>query len=369
MTATPPVHALPAGATLHPLVLPERADAGPTPLIREYAEVRNLSILESTGRDDDALTAESLLPTLRSSRERTRLQWYVESEGRIVGCCALVILQDDGGRTAFVIVTLLREAQGKGIGRAAYEQVESFAHAQGVRKLVHIAEHHDDGSGLEMVPSPTGFGSVPADRAARFLSRNGYTLETVERGSRLLWHEDSVSRLEALAVSAADHASAYRIVQWMLPTPPEHVDGYAWLKSRMSTDVPEGDLGLPEETWDAARVAQEDERTAARGYHQLVTAAQHIETGELSAFNELAIGPDDAGVTHQYDTLVLSDHRGHRLGMLVKTAGLLAWHERYPNSPRVITYNSEQNRPMLSINEDIGFTAFAYEGAWKKELR
>ncbi|MFE6994944.1 GNAT family N-acetyltransferase [Microbacterium sp. NPDC057659] len=369
MTATPPVYALPAGATLRPLVLPERADAGPTPLIREYAEVRNRSILESTGRDDDSLSAESLLPMLYSTPDRTRRQWYVESEGRIVGCCALDILQDDGGRTAFIIVALLKEAQDRGIGRAAYEQLETAARAAGVRKLVHFAEHHDDGSGLDTVPSPTGFGSVPADRAARFLTRNGYSLETVERASRYLWTDDSVARLEAQAAEAADHASAYRIVQWMLPTPAEYVDGYAWMKSRMSTDVPEGELGLPEETWDAARVAQQDERTAARGYHQFVTAAQHIETGELSAFNELAIGPDAAGVTHQYDTLVLAHHRGHRLGMLVKTAGLLAWRERYPDSPRVITYNSEQNRPMLSINEDIGFTAFAHEGAWKKELR
>jgi len=368
MTATPPVHALPAGATLRPLVLPERADAGPTPLIREYAEVRNRSILESTGRDDDALSAESLLPMLYSTPDRTRRQWYVEQDGRIVGCCALDVLQDDGGRTAFVIVALLGDAQDEGIGRAAYDHLESVARDAGVRKLVHFAEHRDDGSDLDPIPSPTGFGSVPADRAARFLIRNGYTLETVERASELVWNDDTAAVLESRRTDAARHASAYRIVQWMLPTPAEYVDGYAWMKSRMSTDVPEGDLGLPEETWDAARVAQQDERTAARGYHQFVTAAQHIETGELSAFNELAIGPDASGTTHQYDTLVLAGHRGHRLGMLVKTEGLLAWRERYPNSPRVITYNSEQNRPMLSINEDLGFTAFTYEGAWKKEL-
>ncbi|REJ04796.1 GNAT family N-acetyltransferase [Microbacterium bovistercoris] len=368
MTATPPVHALPAGATLRPLVLPERADAGPSPLIREYAEVRNRSILESTGRDDDALSAESLLPVLYSTPDRVRHQWYVELEGRIVGCCPLDILQDDGGRTAFVTVALLRDVQGRGIGRAAYDLLESIARERGVRKLVHFAEHRDDGAGASPIASPTGFGSVPADRAARFLIRNGYTLETVERASEFVWTDGAVTDLESRRAEAADHASAYRIVQWMLPTPAEYVDGYAWMKSRMSTDVPEGDLGLPEEAWDAARVAQQDERVAAKGFTQLVTAAQHVGTGELCAFNELAIGPAESGATHQWDTLVLADHRGHRLGMLVKTAGLLAWHERHPDSPRVITYNSEQNRPMLSINEALGFTAFTYEGAWKKEL-
>ena len=157
-------------------------------------------------------------------------------------------------------------------------------------------------------------------------------------------------------------------MRWMLPTPVEYVDGYAWMKSRMSTDAPDAELGMPEETWDAARVAREDERTAQKGWSLQVTAAQHIETGELCAFNELTMSTDPASVTHQYDTLVLAEHRGHRLGMLVKTAGLLAWRDAHPDSPRVITYNAEENRPMLSINEEIGFEAFAYEGAWKKDL-
>ena len=105
------------------------------------------------------------------------------------------------------------------------------------------------------------------------------------------------------------------------------------------------------------------------GIAMQITAAQHTGTGELCAFNELAIGTNPSETTHQWDTLVLREHRGHRLGMLVKTAGLRSWHARHPASSRVVTYNAEENRPMLSINEAIGFTPVAYEGAWKKELR
>lgn len=361
---------LPAGATLRPLELPARADAGPTPGIRDYAEVRNACILESTGRDDDALGAEALLTMLRSTPDRIRRQWAVEIDGRTVGCCALDIMQDDGGETAIVTVALLRSVWGNGIGAAAYAYVESTARAAGVRKLQHWSEHHDDNDApLPVLVSPTGVGSVPTDRAARFLIRNGFRLEQIERASALIWSDDTIVRLQALRAEAEQHAIGYRVVRWSAPTPPEHLDGYAWMKSRMSTDVPDGGLGTPEETWDAARVQRQDQRMIGRGWTMMVTAAQHVETGELCAYNELATDAGDpTRPTHQQDTLVLSGHRGHRLGMLVKTAGLLAWREARPLSPRVITYNAEENRPMLSINEAIGFTPIAYEGAWRKDL-
>ncbi|QMU98052.1 GNAT family N-acetyltransferase [Microbacterium esteraromaticum] len=359
---------LPADATLRPLELPARADAGPSPAVQAYAAVRNELLVETTGRDDDCLTASELLSTLSSTPDRDRRHWAIELDGDTVGRCALDILQDDGGETAFITVALLRRAWSRGIGSAAYAEIERIARDAGVRKLLNWSEHHDADAPLPRIESPTGFGSAPADRSARFLQRKGFRLEQIVRGSALHWDDELAHHLTRLRDDAAAHAHGYRVIQWMIPTPDEHIDGYAWMKSRMSTDVPDGDLGMPEEVWDAERVRRQDSRIIQRGWSMLVTAALHITTGELAAFNELAIGDVPTAGSHQWDTLVLSEHRGHRLGMLVKTAGLLAWRERHPASPRVTTYNAEENRPMLSINEAIGFTPIAYEGAWRKDL-
>lgn len=359
---------LPADATLRPLELPARADAGPSPAVRAYAAVRNEMLIEITGRDDDCLTAPELLTTLFSTPDCDRRHWAIELDGDTVGRGALDILRDDGGETAFVTVAALRRAWGRGIGPAAYAQIERVARDAGVRKLLNWSEHRDAETPLPRIESPTGSGSAPLDRAARFLQRTGFRLEQVERGSALIWRDEVADRLHILRDDAAAHAADYRIVQWTMPTPDQCVDGYAWMKSRMSTDVPDGDLGMPEETWDAERVRREGSRLMRRDWTLLVTAAQHIVSGALCAFNELALGQDEAASTHQFDTLVLSEHRGHRLGMLVKTAGLLTWRDRHPLSPRVTTWNAEENRPMLSINEAIGFTPIAYEGAWRKDL-
>jgi hypothetical protein len=65
---------------------------------------------------------------------------------------------------------------------------------------------------------------------------------------------------------------------------------------------------------------------------------------------------------------VLKDHRGHKLGMLLKVANLAHLEREYPGRSSVITWNAEENRFMLDVNEAVGFVPIGHEGAWKKLL-
>lgn len=356
---------LPAGVEIRPLTIPASLDSPDAADFAEMVRVRNRTYREVSGHDDRRIAADELLPVYQPDERERRLMWTVRLDGTMVGRVGVDLPLEGDSPVAFWFIELVRDVWGRGIGSAAHQLVERIARDHGRSVLQSWAEHPDAPGGR--LTAPTGFGSIPVDHAARFYRRHGYTLEQIERSSAfdLQGSFDQVKRLLAQATAASP---GYRVVQWFAPTPPEFVDGYAWMKSRMSTDAPAAGLQFDEETWDAARVAHHDSVYTDAGRPLLVTAAQHIATGELCAFNELAIGNDRTEASHQEDTLVLRDHRGHRLGMRVKCAGLLTWRDFAPRSPRLITYNAEENRPMLDINEAIGFVPIAYQGAWKKVL-
>lgn len=363
LTESSDMSTLPAGLELRPLYIPTSIDSPDAAEFREMARVRNLVYREIAGHDDHSMTADELLAIYRPIAAQKRLVWITLLDGEVVGRVGLDLPQEEGARTGFWLIELRRSAWGRGIGRAAHELLERTAREHGRTILQSWAEHPaTDGPQLD---APTGFGRIPLDRAARFFLAAGYTLEQIVRQSRL--ELDGIEpHLRSLLAGAEEAATGYRVIQWTLPTPPEFVDAFAYMKSRMITDAPAAGLDYDEEVWDAARVADWERRYTDADRHVLVTVAQHVDSGELAAFNELSIGKDRTAVTHQEDTLVVASHRGHRLGMLVKCAALLAWRQAVPESPRVMTWNAEENRPMLSINETIGFVPMSYEGAWQK---
>jgi len=291
--------------------------------------------------------------------------WVIRLGDEVIGRAGLDLPQIDGSKIGYWIVEILREHHSQGIGTAAYEMIEHAARDHG-RTVLQSWAAHPEAEGPRLA-APTGFGEIPDDHAARWYRRLGYRLEQIERRSDFDLTADT-AHLDAMLAAAERAAAGYHVVQWTLPTPAEHADGYGWVKSRMSTDAPAGALEFDEETWDAARIAQHDQRYLDGGQLMLVTVAVDDATGTVVAFNELVLPSDPTRPTGQEDTLVLKEHRGHRLGTLVKCAGIRAWRGIAPLSPKIITYNAEENRPMLDINEAIGFVPVMYEGAWKKVL-
>ncbi|HEY8912506.1 hypothetical protein [Lacisediminihabitans sp.] len=153
---------------------------------------------------------------------------------------------------------------------------------------------------------------------------------------------------------------------WSGRTPADRLDDIALLRTRMGTDAPTAGLDPDSTPWDAARVAHWDERLESSPRVLITAAVEHAPTRRLAAFAELSVPPEPTRPVEQQDTLVLSEHRGRRLGMLAKAANLVRLQRDHPGHPSVTTFNAEENRHMLSVNEAGGFVAVDYEGARRK---
>jgi GNAT superfamily N-acetyltransferase len=284
-------------------------------------------------------------------------------DGVIVGRAVYETQVGEGADAAWLNVEVLPEFNRRGIGLALSDAIESLAAADGKLKwLCYCAI--PDAPGPRLSP-PTSFGSIPAaGRNVRFLQARGYTLEQVQRVSLLtLPVADLAHRLEkARAASGSD----YRVHLWAGATPARWRESMALLYTRMSTDAPTAGLEEPENPWTVERVIATDALASPRT--QLTAAVEHAPSGELAGFTQLSVPPQRQRSVAQEDTIVLESHRGNRLGMLLKLANLEQLEELEPGHPSVSTFNAEENRHMLSVNEAVGFVPIAYEGAWRKNL-
>ncbi|MFC8681456.1 GNAT family N-acetyltransferase [Microbacterium ureisolvens] len=354
--------------TIARIAVPETAEAPDARLFLEMVRIANALCLHDAGHDYLREEPEEMLGFWQDQTDWTQLGFAALRGDDVLGAVKLMISNEAEASTVEFDLMVDPPHRGRGVEELLLAEVEREARERGLATIQTWTLHRPDAPGARLEPS-TGWGSVPAeDPQTRFQLANGFSLEQVERNSVFDLTGD-FSLVERMHADALDRAGEdYRAVTWTSPTPPEYVDGFAYAISRMSTDVPAGGMVIDEQHWDAARVERRDARLQAQGLTVSVAAVIHVPTGRIAAYNELAIAEDHSGPTQQFGTLVLKEHRGHRLGTIVKCANLLRWREIAPESPRVSTFNAEENRHMLDINEAIGFVPASYAGAWKKVL-
>lgn len=356
-----------AGFEIVDLAIPERIDDSPA--ARDFVDsvaARNAAEAVTMGLAL-SFTAEELLPGWRPSVHEERRLVGARVDGRIVARGTYESpTEGDASNTAWSIVQVHPDFTGRGIGRALADRVEHLARERG-RTQVHVYAGAPPMGGPRLEP-PTGYGSLPADaREVRFLLARGYTLEQVTRGSRLPLPVDPTLFAERLAVAEA-HAAGYRVHRWERYAPERWIEDLAMLATRMSTDAPSGGLDEEEDVWTVERWRDQEREQTDSPRVILFAAVEHIASGRLVGYGELSVPPEVDRHVDQGDTIVMREHRGHRLGMLLKLANIAFLEERYPGRPDIVTFNAEENRPMLDVNEAVGFVPFTFEGAWQKKL-
>ncbi len=296
---------------------------------------------------------------------RPRRFFLAYRDGVLAGRGELAVLPHDF-TTAWIMMEVLPEHRAAGVGSALLARLEREAEVTGRTNIVsEVRIFEEDGPRLD---APTGYGSVPAESAqTRFLLRHGYDLLQTIRHSRI--PNPIPGTAELLDETRAFAGPDYALHQWVSTTPERWLADFASLKSRMTTDVPAGDSPAPVDIWTPERVREDDARRLRDGVLTLViTAVEHAPTGELVGYTEFYVPDDPARDAMQWFTVVNPAHRGHRLGILIKTANLAYLEQQFPGRSHINTGNAEENRPMLDINEKLGFTEVGHLSFWKKSL-
>lgn len=353
--------------TITRVPVPPHLDAPEARELLALMDVFNTAVEHDLGMDHLRWEAAEELPLWQDQTYRHLRGFVAHRRGRAVGALQVTAPTEPGARELEFDLLVLPEERGAGVEDALLEVLLGQARELGRDRVQTYTLHRADAPGAP-IASPTGFGAISADVHTDLFARHGFRLLQVERNSTF----DLTGDLSPVRVMLADAEAAagadYRLVCWTAPTPQHHQAGFAYVLSRMATDVPTGGMTFTEEHWDAARVARRDARMQASGLTVSVAAVEHVPSGTLVAYNELSIGADRSRPTHQYGTLVLKEHRGHRLGTIVKCANILRWRELVPTSPMITTFNAEENRPMLDVNEAVGFRPLTYAGAWQLDL-
>lgn len=364
LSRAPHTRAVPFTITAVPVPTgPEERSA----LIDAQTEMWRRWHLNLYGHDDlnDGAAATALAYAFQQYKRKLMLVAQRIAGGPVVGSAYLWFPTADNLTSAQFDLGVDPEVAIEEVGDALWERSIGAIREAGRTVVQTWTSHAHPAPGSPVLHAPGSGAPVPDDAVTKAYRRWGFTLEQAEQHSTLSV-ADTGSRWSAMLAPLA--TGPYQARTWVGSTPEDLVEGMARLRSRMSVDAPSAELEMEEEVWDAERVRAADQISQRSGRTQLTTVAIHRASGAPVAYTQLDCPAEHPEVAYQQDTLVHGDHRGHRLGALVKVHNARALANHAPGVCRVHTWNAVENSHMLAINTAMGFVPASVSASWQQRL-
>lgn len=347
--------------------VPEAIEAGGWETYAGHLAVRNANEAAVLGSAAPYVDPVEVLPYFQDQTITRKRLFVARLAGEVVGQALFERSQDRNDPVGWIYGGVRGAARNQGVGTALFDQVEREAITTGCDTLQSFVLHGEAAG--ETLLARAGVGTVPqADAGVRFMRRRGYDLEQVEHWNLLDLPFDRQALAALYAEAVAFAGEEYRVHTWAGSSPEMWMESLVSLANGMERDVPRGELVVSTPGWTAERYRQEEAREAEGGRRALTAAVEHVPSGRLVGQTHLSLPSDVARPVQQTVTVVLDEHRGHRLGLLLKIANLLQLAVESPEATLVVTTNAAENRHMLAINERLGFRSVGYTGAWKKVI-
>jgi predicted N-acetyltransferase YhbS len=287
---------------------------------------------------------------------RRTILLVAEGDGSVVGTGWLQLPTRENLTLCDIDVQVRPDRRRAGIGTALFRRLRDEAVGAGRTSVIAgIVGPYDGTSALPGVPFAESLGL-------------SFRNEEVRRRLQL---PIPTELLDRLLEATREHRNGYRLETWEGACPEEYAEQYAALIPLLSTEAPVGDLEFEPEQYDVKRLRDGEALSAAQGRRVFTTIALAADGG-IVGHTQLVVpsAEHDPGQAYQWATLVLREHRGHRLGLALKARNHQAVQEAIPGLDRSMnTWNARQNSWMISINEQLGYrpvaTYLEYQGDLK----
>ncbi|MDP3892935.1 GNAT family N-acetyltransferase [Nocardioides sp.] len=264
------------------------------------------------------------------------------------------------------------------IGAAAYStSTWDNTHLAWLEVSVH-PDHRRRGLGSEILAelltrasaegrTSVGIDGWESDSTRAFAASHGFDLKAVEVMRRQVMADVEWPRVTSLHEAARVAAGDYELVRRVGRTPEEELPSLAVMTAAIN-DAPTDDLDIEDEVFTPTRIQDYESAQLGRGRELLRVLARHRDTGELAGQTVVVVEQERPELGEQHDTSVVAKHRGHRLGLLLKTE-MLGWlRETQPRLVSLDTWNAESNDHMIAVNEQLGYRVVGRSLAFQRSL-
>jgi GNAT superfamily N-acetyltransferase len=243
-------------------------------------------------------------------------------------------------------VNVLPEHRRKGVGRALLRAAVEACLGQG-DDLVFFGQTNDRQASGE------AFAKAVAATAGLPMKLNQLVVADVDRAKIAEW-----AKLDP---------AGYRLERADRVVPQKLVQPYLEAANSMN-DMPKGDLRFADQKFTEEQLRERESWLTQAGIEWWLIVAIHEATGEGAGFTEVNYDPRVGHVIQQGGTGVTAAHRGHRLGLWMKTVMLERILRERPAAKFIRTGNANVNKNMLEINTQLGFRQAWSSTLWQLPL-
>lgn len=284
-------------------------------------------------------------------------RFVLRVDGKAVGSVTIEAPTQENTDRFFMILIVHPDERRKGYGTVLHDYALAWAKENG-RTMA-------DASTVMSVEGAPAL----AEAGAAFARQLGYQPALLDVARQLEISTVDAAEHDRLLAAAWSAADGYRTVFWQGIPPDELIEHVAYLDGRLITDAPMGELELEPEKVTPERIRERERAMNRRGRHTVHTGAVHEESGRLVAWTTIGLDAEaQDGHALQFITLVDPDHRGHRLGTIVKIENLRYARSVEPKLSRITTWNAAANGYMIAINEALGFRPAYGQMEWQLPL-